>query len=43
MTLSSAAGKGTTLTFIVPLEATGREIRVTSATSTKLRVATNQA
>jgi HPt (histidine-containing phosphotransfer) domain-containing protein len=40
MTLSSAAGKGTTLTFVVPVEATGREIRVTSATSTKLRVAT---
>lgn len=43
VTVSSTSGHGTKLVFSVPIEATGREVRVTSTTSTTLRVATTSA
>jgi two-component system chemotaxis sensor kinase CheA len=43
VTISSAHGKGTKVTFMVPIEATGREVRTTSTTATKLSVATSSA
>jgi two-component system, chemotaxis family, sensor kinase CheA len=39
VTVSSVTGKGTKLTFTVPVEATGRQVRAAMATSAKLRVA----